>query len=238
MRRLLEKAIVAGRRLVRRKPKSERPAFKMTRKHSRRKFLAFSKEGKRLVRENRGLLGETSRLIEENFGRLQRMEQVAGTEGLRIEPFKGAVPGNQNIMTLKVSKNGKTFFVKISRSDLYGTEGSDMVFTAERTVDRLRKGKSIFKGFKVKLVKPMIVYEDRLKVKVFLVTEFIEGDNIMHMWNLDKRKEHKPAIKAIFAARKYLAKHGIMDVSPRNAFVDLESKKIYIFDPWKKLSAV
>jgi hypothetical protein len=81
-----------------------------------RKVLGYSKPFKKLVRTKKGILSRTHQLINAHFEQLSHNRPIAEEEtGIRIQKAAtGTYKGGVQLLTLKVTVDGREFFVKIT----------------------------------------------------------------------------------------------------------------------------
>ncbi len=194
------------------------------------KLLARSVETKQLVREKKGLFLKTYGLIEKNFEDFRNGAEFNDKEGgLHIKKANtGSRKGSHNQMTLKVSAQGREFFIKIFELKDYLN-----VLKGIRTVeDYLRRRNYKIENVTIRVIKPHLLYENRATGRGYLVTDFFNESEVILVHDMPKKsEERKRIINAIEVLRKPLEyKHDVIEIQPFNAFYCQKTDTVLLFD--------
>jgi len=199
-------------------------------KITKTRFLAHTGEFKQTMRENRGQFTAIRKMIDENYsGFLNGKKAVDAKKGITISPARtGSHKGNKNLITLKVETPGKNYFVKeeISNPAVLLKKYK----RAERFI-RLLGGE--YNGFKIKLIKPHIIYGKRTDPKglfrTMIATDFFEEGRVNLVEDY-KGKDVRDLRVAIEELGNKFSRIDIHESSHINSFYEESTKTIYLFD--------
>jgi len=196
-------------------------------KRTRRRLLATSLKAKRLVERNRGTLLNSYRLIRDHFKELEKGKHVEA-EGISIErAATGKFKGKKNIFTLLVKTREFEFFVKVfePRAEV------DIIRGLNVLEHHLRQTHYKVEGVNMVSIKPLLLYEDLVGKRSFLVTRFLKESEVEQVSNMKKSNKKSKISKALLRLRlKMDALHDVWEVADVNAFYHRETDTVYLFD--------
>jgi len=198
-------------------------------KQGARRTLAGSTGLKRQLKTKKGVLLPTYRLIEQNFKRLLNGEEISDKKiGVAIRnAHTGKFGGQRKLLTLKVSVDGKEFFVKVfERLDYIN------VLKGIRFVEHFLKRRGYtFEGEKIRVIKPHLFYESVDSKRRYLVTDFFSKGEVEIVECMPKSAKRTHIIHALNQLYKVMDwKHDIFEIAPHNAFYNPAADTVLLFD--------
>ncbi len=193
-------------------------------------MLARSPELRQFMKEQRGAFSRASKIIRQHFEelRLGGSEFVDKEKKLSIKKAStGSFKGTHNDVTLKVKVENRAFFVKIFDYKDY----LDVLRGFRTAESYLRRRKYKVAGLSVKVIKPLLLYEDRLRKKIYLTTDFFEEGKVIQVKDMRKDENKARVIKALDElTREIEHKRNIIEIQPLNAFYNQETNTVLLFD--------
>ncbi len=190
-------------------------------------MLATSLRAKLIVKRNSGTLMTAYRLIRDNFRALKKGRFIA-TEEMSIErAATGKFKGKKNIFTLLVKTREFGFFVKVFRP----RAEVDVLRGLRLLEEELRHNHYSIEGVRMTPLRPLLVYEDLVGKRSFLVSGFLEkseAEQVSHM-KKSKLKDKLEGVILRFGTRME-ALHDVWEIAPVNAFYHKEKDTVYLFD--------
>lgn len=199
--------------------------------------LGYTMEFKKIIAELPGIIGTVKKL-------LKTIEQKIGATEYAGEVCLEVIQKRKNSDIYKVTVDGKTVFLKISRKDrYYGPGGYDEFKSSIKASDILTKAKQKDNSLKdVEIINYLLGYTD--KKNDYYVSEWI--DSLLPMDEYRKQLKEKSkrtndntkkteCSKKIIALDKLEAKikqllEGFGDVRDVNMFFDDKNGKLFLFD--------
>jgi hypothetical protein len=101
-----------------------------------------------------------------------------------------------------------------------------------RTVENYLKRKQYkIAGQAIRVIKPQMLYEDRMKKKIYLATDFFEEGQVTQIRYMGNGKKKVQIVNAIEELRKVMEyKHDVLEIWPLNAFYSPSTDTVLLFD--------
>jgi len=186
-------------------------------------IFANSTASKEFKRMHRGVFSKARKLIQDKFKYLER-GGIAVDKKCQVaveKAFTGKFPGTKNILTMKVTVEGKELFVKIAKPRLIKANVSGLA----KANEFLQKKGYRFGKFNVRAILPFKAVT--FKNVSYLATDFLREGEVTQVYKAKNSKEIEKCIKAL---DKELSKIGVVDAIPANAFFHKKTNTILLFD--------
>lgn len=221
--------LFAGKKATEPRPESidlkQKRGARLSGKPGGKRFLAYSPEFKKFVREHREILVPTLGFFRENLAKLEAMPQgqeiVDEKTGVRIKKeLTGSYKGMRKDSTFKVVVGEKEFFVKIRQ----GISATEIMGRTQKLDSFLREKGYKINGFNVKVIKPHLMYKEPNGTSL-LVTEFYNEKRVKMVYDLKGRLRKK-----IDTVLENITGHSEGDFVPVNSFYEIKTNTIWLFD--------
>jgi hypothetical protein len=194
-------------------------------KPKKNRFLAASsvfmrKHGKKVL--------VVSKLILTNLEKLKKGEIIKKKGFVIRKNLTGkSYPGNNNVLTVSVSFNGKIFFIKM------GGDCGEKHLRGYQLVKKFFKEKNNqMYGYNVRVVPYHLIYSQKTvyKSNSFLISDFFPSDRFTLVLDEKHKLSDSPLGNAINNIRKDLKSMVLHDIGPHNCFIDKSTNTLYFFD--------
>ena len=95
----------------------------------------------------------------------------------------------------------------------------------------LKRRKYRVAGLNMRVIKPQLLYEDRVKKKIYLATDFFEEGQVIQIKDMKKSEKKAHIIHALDQLYRVMDwKHNVFEIAPHNAFYNAATDTVLIFD--------
>lgn len=210
------------------KPKLARAGIDLRQRSTVRKALAYSPEFKEFVHEHKGVLIPAFHIIQKNLQKLESGQIISDKKrGIIIErAATGRFKGGSNYATLKVSVEGKEFFVKIAAK-----ADNEATLKAIPIVEEYLESIGHRTGpYNIQIIKPHVFFKDSNQRHSFLVTDFYTAGEVEQVMSIPKNRRAQLSLAIGRIGDALHKKAGIIDIGSNNAFYSSRTQTILMFD--------